>query len=70
VSPALGSRLLRQAVERSPFELVRSFAITGAGDRHVNLYRIADAVDPVATVDLNFPSLSDRAFLHVVPIAR
>jgi hypothetical protein len=36
----------------------------------VNLYRIADAVAPVATVDLNFPSLSDRAFLQVVPIAR
>jgi hypothetical protein len=69
-SSALGSRLLRQAVARAEFELVRSFPIGGAGERRIDLYRMASDVDAVASVDLTFPSLSDRAFLHVVPIAR
>ena len=33
---ALGQRLLREAVKRSEFEWVRSFPITGAGDRRVS----------------------------------
>jgi hypothetical protein len=36
----------------------------------VNLYRIVDTVDPVAAVDLSFPSLSHRTFRQVVPITR
>jgi hypothetical protein len=67
---ALGSRLLQQAVEGSHFELVRSFPVTGAGARRVDLYRVVDAVAPVAAVDVTFPSLSNRAFLQVVPITR
>jgi 4-amino-4-deoxy-L-arabinose transferase-like glycosyltransferase len=69
-SSALGSRLLRQAVERSEFEVVRSFPIVGAGERRIDLYRMVGDVDPVATVDLTFPSLSNRAFLQVVPVTR
>ena len=66
----LGQRLLRQAVERPEFELVRSFSIVGAGERRVDLYRVAAEVNPVATVDLSFPSLTNREFLHIVPITR
>jgi hypothetical protein len=67
---ALGSQLLRQTVERSEFELIRWFPLTGAGERRVNLYRLAGTIDPVAAVDVTFPSLSNRAFLHIVPITR
>jgi hypothetical protein len=66
----LGQRLLREAVERSEFELVRSFPITGAGERRVDLYHMVSAVNPVAAVDLTFPSLSNREFRYVVPITR
>jgi hypothetical protein len=66
----LARRLLAEAVTRPGFEFVRSFPITGAGDRRVDLYRAVNDVQPVAAVDLRFPSLSDRQFLHVVPIAR
>jgi hypothetical protein len=70
-STALARRLLREAVERPEFELVRSFPITGERRTHrVDVYRIAIAVNPVATVDLSFPELGNRAFLHVVPITR
>jgi hypothetical protein len=69
-SLAPGQRLLRQAVERPEFEMVRSFAIAGAGERRVNLYRVVMRVEPVAGVDLRFPSLSYREFRLIVPIAR
>ena len=67
---AEGQRLLRQAVVRPEFELARSFPITGSGERRVDLYRVLGDVNPITSVDLRFPSLSDRDFLHVVPIAR
>jgi tRNA A37 threonylcarbamoyladenosine biosynthesis protein TsaE len=66
----MGRRLLRQAVTRPEFELVRSFPITGADVRRVDLYRIVSAVDPVTTVDLGFPSFTNREFLHIAPITR
>ena len=66
----LGSRLLRQALRGSDFELARSFPIGGAGERRVDLYRVLGAVVPVDTVDLAFPSYSEREFLHVSPITR
>jgi len=66
---AEGARLLRQAVARSEFEFVRSFPIVGAGERRVDLYKIVMDIDPVSTVDLSFPSLTDRTFPRVVPIA-
>jgi hypothetical protein len=65
-----GQRLLRQAVRGSAFELVRSFPITGAGERRVDLYRVVGEIDAVATLDLAFPSFSAREFLHVAPITR
>ena len=49
---ALGRRLLRQAVKRPAFELVGSFPIAGAGQRRVDLYRVAGSVEPVHDVDL------------------
>ncbi len=67
---SIGRRLLRQAVGRPEFELVRSFPITGAGERRVDLYRSVSAVDSVTTVDLGFPSFTNREFLHIVPITR
>jgi hypothetical protein len=67
---SIGRRLLREAVARPEFELVRSFPITGAGERRVDLYRSVIAVDPVAAVDLGFPSFTNREFLHIVPITR
>jgi hypothetical protein len=67
---ALGRRLLRQAVARPEFELVRSFPITDAGARRVDLYRMVNAVNPVAAVDLDLSSLTDRAPLHIAPITR
>jgi hypothetical protein len=66
----LGRRLLREAVGGSAFELVRSFPISGAGERRVDLYRVVGAVAPVDALDLAFPSFSEREFLHVAPIAR
>jgi len=63
-------RLLAEAVTRSEFEFVRSFPITGAGDRRVDLYRMVNRVEPSTAVDLSFSSLSGRTFLHVVPITR
>ncbi len=67
---SIGRRLLRQAVAGPAFELVRSFPITGAGQRRVDLYRIVGAVDPVTAVDLSFPSYTNRTFSDVVPITR
>jgi len=67
---ASGQRLLRQAVARPEFVLARSFPIAGSGSRRVDLYRMVDPVNPVAAVDLSFPSFSDRTFQHVSPIHR
>ena len=67
---SIGRRLLREAVARPEFELIRSFPITGAGERRVDLYRSVIAVDPIAAVDLGFPSFTNREFLHIVPITR
>jgi hypothetical protein len=66
----LGRRFLRQAVIGPEFELVRSFPITGAGTRRVDLYRLINDVEPVVAVDLNFPAFSNRVFRHIVPITR
>jgi hypothetical protein len=65
-----GRRLLRETVARPEFEFVRSFDITGADARRVDLYRIVGEVDDVNTVDLRFPSYTNREFLGVVPITR
>jgi hypothetical protein len=69
-SAVRGRQLLRQAVSRPEFELVRSFPIDGTRTRRVDLYRLIDDVDPVAAVDLSFPSLSDRTFHRTIPITR
>lgn len=66
----LGRQLLRDAIARPEFELVRSFRIEGAGVPEVDLYRVVNGVPPVASVDLTFPSFSERPFSNVVPITR
>jgi hypothetical protein len=66
----LGRRLLQEAVARPDFELVRSFPIQGARVQRVDLYRMVDDVDPVASLDLTFPSFSNKPFPNVVPISR
>jgi hypothetical protein len=63
-------RLLRQAVERPEFELVRSFPVTAEGVHRVDLYRVLVPVAPVESVDLVFPAFSTRTFERVVPITR
>ncbi len=55
---------------RPEFELVRSFAISGANAQRVDLYRIIGDVNPVSAVDLRFPSFTDREFLHILPVTR
>jgi 4-amino-4-deoxy-L-arabinose transferase-like glycosyltransferase len=66
----VGRRLLQTAVARPEFELVQSFPTSGAGGRRIDLYRIVEPVDPVDTVDLQFPSFNNREFRHIVPITR
>ena len=65
-----GRQLLREAVVTPDFEFVRSFPITGARARQVDLYRLVGDVDPVAALDLSFPSFTTREFHGVVPITR
>jgi hypothetical protein len=67
---SIGQRLLRQALAGPEFELVRSFPITGAATRRIDLYRMVSAVDPVASFDLSFPSFTSRRFPNVLPITR
>jgi hypothetical protein len=69
-NPALGARLLREAVQQPAFELVRTFPIAGSGTRRVDVYRLVGRVEPVQSVDLDFPSFTNRHFDHVVPITR
>ncbi|MEO8622963.1 MAG: hypothetical protein ABI625_17955, partial [bacterium] len=66
----LGKQLLRRAVNRTEFTLARSFPIVGAGDRHVELYRLSGDVDVDAAVELSFPRFSTTKYAHIVPITR
>ena len=59
---ASGSRLLREALARSDFERIRTFPISGTGQRRVDLYRVLGDVDPITTVGLRFPSLNGRTY--------
>jgi hypothetical protein len=68
---ARGRQLLREAVTRPDFELVRSFPVTVAGaERRVDLYRLVHEVEDVATLELSFPAFSNRRFPSVAPITR
>jgi hypothetical protein len=67
---SVGRRILRQALARPEFELVRSFPISGADVHRVDLYRLTIPVEPVTTVDLEFPAYLNRKFIGVVPLAR
>jgi hypothetical protein len=66
----LGKQLLRRAVNRTEFTRVGSFLIVGAGDRHVELYRLSGDVNAEALVDLSFPRFSTTKYMHIVPITR
>ena len=66
---ARGQRLLRQALDRPEFELVRSFPVSGTGARRIDLYRVVSPGPEVTTVNLYFPSFSSHEFLQITPIA-
>ncbi len=63
-------RLLREAVTQAQFELAASFPITGSKVTRVDVYKVLGAVEPVTSIDLEFPAFSNRPFNHVVPITR
>jgi hypothetical protein len=67
---AAGQRLLRQAVARPEFSLVRSFPVVATGAKRIDLYRLAGPVLAVETVDLELASYRTRRFECVVPIRR
>ena len=62
--------VLREALARPEFELVRSFPISGGYINRVDLYRVTVPVDPITSVDLEFPAFNDRKLSGVVPIQR
>jgi hypothetical protein len=69
--PTVTARLLlRDAMTQPEVQLVRSFPIAGAGERRVDLYRLAGEVDAGVAQELTFPAFSDRVFRGVRPIAR
>lgn len=70
VHVVLGRRLLREALSRPEFEFVKSFAISGAGERRIDLYRFTDAIRRTESVDLIFPTLTNHAFRDVTPLTR
>ena len=65
-----GRRLLREALQRADFTLVRSFPVSAWDTRRIDLYRLEGTVTPILGVDLTFPSFSTRRFLQVRPITR
>ncbi len=62
---ARSQRLLRESVGRPEFRLVRSFPVTSATAQRIDVYRFLSPGPPVATVDLQLPSYSNRVFAHV-----
>jgi hypothetical protein len=63
-------RLLRRALEGPEFVRVGSFPVDAGAVIRVDLYRVDVPVDPVTSIDLVFPSFSDRVFRAVEPIER
>lgn len=61
-------RLLRRALEGREFVRVRSFPVDAGSVVRVDLYRVEVPVDAVTSIDLVFPSFSDRVFRAVEPI--
>ncbi len=63
-------RLLREALARPAFERAASFPITGSKVRRVDVYKVLGAIEPVTSIDLEFPAFSSRTFNRVIPITR
>ncbi len=61
-------RLLRQALRGPAFELAATFAVTAGEASRIEVYRFLPPVTQVTTVDLQFPSFSDRVFTGVTPV--
>lgn len=70
VHDVAGRRLLREALQRPEFTLVRSFAVSAWDARRIDLYRLEGTVAPITGVDLSFPSFSTHRFLQVRPVTR
>jgi len=67
---AQGQRLLRQAMSRSDFEMVRSFPITSSGTVRIDLYRVVGPVSPVVAVDLKYLPFANRVPAAMEPVVR
>lgn len=67
---AQGQRLLRQAVLRSDFEMVRSFPVTSTGTVRIDLYRVVGPVSPVVAVDLKYLPFTNRVPAPMEPVVR
>lgn len=65
-----GRALLWETLRRSEFEHVASFDIEGKENRRVELFRLTTPVQPAPTVDLTFPSFTNRTFPGISPITR
>ena len=62
--------LLRETVQGSRFELVRSFPASGLGLERIDVYRFKPDLKYTEDVDLPFPILGDNARFKVRPIQR
>lgn len=65
-----GRALLWETLKRPEFELVASFDVEGKENRRVELFRLTTPVQPAQTVDLSFPSFTNRTFPGISPITR
>jgi hypothetical protein len=63
-------RVLREALQRPEFALVRSFALHAEGVDRVDVFKVVAPVEKVDTVDLAFPAFTTRVFSNVAPITR
>jgi hypothetical protein len=63
-------RVLREALRRPEFALVRSFAVHAEGVDRVDVFKVVAPVQNVETVDLVFPAFTTRVFSNVAPITR
>ncbi len=65
-----GRRLLREALQRPEFTLVRSFPVSAWSVGRIDVYRLNGHVTSTPDVDLGFPAFTTHRFLHVRPITR
>ena len=63
------SQLLRKAVQKPPFEFVRSFPLSGPNWlRSIDVYRITVPIDHPETLDIPVPTAGENARLQTAPL--